>query len=66
MDKWNKGETETELVPLENIKSVPVTAFAGADDTDCQAEPQRKFMERISSPTKFVSIPGQNHYFPLA
>ncbi len=32
IDKWVKGETEGKLVPLEDIKNVPITAFAGAAD----------------------------------
>ena len=52
-------------MPLEDIKNIPITAFAGAADKTCLPGTQETLMKRIASETKFVSIPEKDHIFPM-
>ena len=48
-EKWIAGELETPLVPLENIKQVPIAMFIATDDATCPYDSAKEYIPKIGS-----------------
>ena len=61
---WEEGEYVTPLVPIENIKTVPIAFFTATNDTNCPLEIVKEHIARIGSQTTRIDVEGEDHgYF---
>ena len=61
---WLSGETITDLVPIENIKQVPIAMFTATEDWTCPYDTASKYIPRIQSETTRIDVEGEGHdYF---
>jgi len=63
-NNWLDGETETDLVPMSNIKQVPMSFFVGTLDEVCPHKTAMKYIPQIQSKTNYIDVKGKTHgYF---
>jgi len=55
------GVFESDLVPLENIDTVPITYFVGTKEDFCPLEDQQESLAKINSKTKKIDVEGADH-----
>mmetsp|Transcript_26652 Transcript_26652/g.35660 ORF Transcript_26652/g.35660 Transcript_26652/m.35660 type:complete len:106 (-) Transcript_26652:81-398(-) len=60
-DQWEEGVYETKLVPLEDIKQVPIALFTATDDDVCPYDIATKEIPRIQSETTRIDVEGIGH-----
>ena len=63
-DEWLEGELETDMVPIENIRQVPIAMFTGTEDETCPRATALEYIPRIQSQTTRIDVEGEGHgYF---
>ena len=62
-DDWSQGVHETELVPIENIKQVPITQFVAENDQSCTIDTAMEYVKRIRSQTESIVVEGADHMY---
>lgn len=64
-EEWENGIEETDLIPLSNIKEVPITFFVAEDENMCHGN--EEYVPMIQSEKTWIEIPDVNHfYFEIA
>jgi len=63
-ENWQDGVFETELIPMSNIKQMPMTFFIGTADPFCTYDIASQYIPQIQSKTNIIDCVGKDHgYF---
>jgi|Transcript_23554 hypothetical protein len=60
---WRLGLHRSKLVPLENIKQVPIAMFIASEDTSCLPSVAQEHIPRIGSEVTVIDVEGAGHEY---